>query len=77
MRAEQFLYVNYVLQYVNGHAACLPAGDRPTFNNIVSKVCQFVLFFFFFFTELSRSISDHYRRRCGNVTCSRPTPHLR
>ena len=21
MRAEQFLYVNYVLQYVNGHAA--------------------------------------------------------
>ena len=23
MRAEQFLYVNYVLQYVNGHA------DKP------------------------------------------------
>ena len=27
MRAEQFLYVNYVLQYVNGHAAdIVPSG---------------------------------------------------
>ena len=31
MRAEQFLYLNYVLQYVNGHAAdpkCM-FGQRP------------------------------------------------
>ena len=39
----------------------------------------FFLFFFFFFS-LSRSISDHYLRRCGNVTCSRQqrkAPRLR
>ena len=30
MRAEQFLYVNYVLQYVNGHAV---AGSIPGFSS--------------------------------------------
>ena len=29
MRAEQFLYVNYVLQYVNGHAE----ENAPNFRN--------------------------------------------
>ena len=29
-------------------------------------------FFFFFYCLLSRSISDHYLRSCGNVTCSWP-----
>ena len=27
MRADQFLYVNYVLQYVNGHAAGVGADE--------------------------------------------------
>ena len=33
----------------------------------------FVFFwFFFFYLLLRRSISDHYLRSCGYVTCSRP-----
>ena len=28
MRAEQFLYVNYVLQYVNGHADVLSKNKK-------------------------------------------------
>ena len=32
----------------------------------------FFFFLFFFNCLLSRSISDHYLRSCGNVTCSRP-----
>ena len=42
--------------------------------------CPFLDFFFFFYCLLSRSISDHYLRSCGNVTCSRPqrkAPRLR
>ena len=37
MRAEQFLYVNYVLQYVNGHAVNVGAesGHR---GEVICKV---------------------------------------
>ena len=31
-----------------------------------------MLIFFFFYLLLRRSISDHYLRSCGYVTCSRP-----
>ena len=34
--------------------------------------CVDVEIFFFFYLLLRRSISDHYLRSCGYVTCSRP-----
>ena len=39
-------------------------GSKPT--------SAMFFFFFFFYLLLRQSISDHYLRSCGYVTCSRP-----
>ena len=63
-----------------------PLSDVTLSINVIivffwsSRVHGNLAFFFFFYCLLSRSISDHYLRSCGNVTCSRPqrkAPRLR
>ena len=36
------------------------------------KGCKFGFLLLLFYSSLRQSISDHYLRSCGNVTCSRP-----
>ena len=57
MRAEQFLYVNYVLQYVNGHAeyACMGgetgcARAQHSRRSDGQKRCCIIFGNFFFFS---------------------------
>ena len=46
--------------------------DKNCFVDSLFLLALFFFFFFFFYLLLRRSISDHYLRSCGYVTCSRP-----
>ena len=53
------IYINDLPEYVSNNTVRLFADDT-------------LLYLFFFYLLLRRSISDHYLRSCGYVTCSRP-----
>ena len=77
-------FQDYFSSFETGQSVGGRKRENPEKNHLAHPQAELglshIFFFFFFYRLLSRSISDHYPRSCGNVTCSRPqrkAPRLR